>query len=489
RRRNFHSDTHKFDSKEIIRMTSSECTKVNRRPSSPFDDDVVKPLCVKGCCAPAGNKPKLIVLCSVLSFATNFPEGYSNSYPNTSHLTFRHEINQSYIERGDDDGLSKEEFTWYWSLMLNIWFVGFLGGTVLTPYFCDNLGRKRSLLISNCIALFGAILCFLGVTFRIPEIFFCSRIISSISSGISFGSLILFLQESTPTELRGVTSFLSESTFIMTMGVGIGFGMDSLFGKNLPLLTAISILPAIIGIVVAIPLHETPKFLLINRNDRKAALASLEYYRGITAENDSTLEDMMLETAGDDHNEVTIWQGVKEVFTQPHLRIAFFLGAASLQIVVGIWPIVYLSTDLLEDSFSTEISQFASLAFMMADFVASLLGLLIVERFDRRTLLIQLGIGNVISLCLYILSDLLIPVWDPIRWGQIVALILFGATYGITLGPIAYFITSELVSQRYRSIVQSMVLGFNTLMNFIISLITLPCYIMRVSPRPPSSRK
>ncbi|GMR36282.1 hypothetical protein PMAYCL1PPCAC_06477, partial [Pristionchus mayeri] len=99
---------------------------------------------VKGCCAPAGNKVKLLLVCGILSRATNFP------------------------------------------------------------------------------------------------VFFVSRIIASISSGISFGSLILFLQEATPTELRGVTSFLSESTLIMTMGLGIGFGMDAVFGTNLLVLTSIS---------------------------------------------------------------------------------------------------------------------------------------------------------------------------------------------------------------------------------------------------------
>lgn len=460
-------------------FSSSSVSSLRARTMSSSDDGItVKKRAVKGCCAPAGNKIQLLILCGVLSFATNFPEGYCNSYPNTSHQTFQNSINESYIERGMEGGLTDEGFTWYWSLMLNIWFLGYLVGTFLTPYFCDNLGRKRSLFIANCIALVGAVLSVVGVTFHVPEVFFVSRIIASISSGISFGSLILFLQEATPTEMRGVTSFLSESTFIMTMGLGIGFGMDAVFGKDLTILTGISIIPAIVAIIVVIPLHETPKFLLISKDDREAALASLEYYRGISSENDEVLEEMMLEKAvvGADDEKITIWEGVKEVLCLPHLRIAFFIGVASLQIIVGIWPIVYLSTDMLEENFSPEISQIASFAFMMADFLASLLGLVIVERFGRRLLLIGLGFANVASLCLYIISDLLIPVWDPIRWGQIAALILFGATYGVALGPIAYFITSELVPQRSRSIVQSMVLGFNTAMNFILSFITLPLY-------------
>ncbi|GMR45259.1 hypothetical protein PMAYCL1PPCAC_15454, partial [Pristionchus mayeri] len=286
------------------------------------------------------------------------------------------------------------------------------------------------------------------------------------------------------------TSFLSEVAFILSIALGIGFGMDALFGKNLPVLTAISILPAILAILIVLPLHETPKFLLINRNDRSAAIASLEYYRGVTAENEDTLKEIEMEKAleaGDEHtvsfeslklekNIPKIWQGVKEVLSMPYLRMAFFLGAATLQIVVGMKCVVYFSTDLLEDSFSPQISQIATFVFMISEFSASLFGLLVIERFGRRTLVVGLGIANVMSLCLYIASHLLITVWNPFRWGQIVALVLFGMTYGVALGPIAYFITSELVPQRHRSIVQSMVLGFNTLMNFMLSFITLPCY-------------
>ncbi|GMT36759.1 hypothetical protein PFISCL1PPCAC_28056, partial [Pristionchus fissidentatus] len=429
--------------------------------------------------APAGNRVKLLILCAVLSAATNFPEGYCNSYPNTSYKSFQYMINGSYVGRGLEEGLSDEAYTWYWSFVLNIWFVGDLLGTFVTPYFTDNLGRKKSLLIANFCALFGAILSLSSVLFSIPELFIISRFTTSISSGMSFGGLILFLQEATPTHERGITSFVCESTFIMTTALGIGCGMDYIFGQNLPLLTGIAILPALIAIAITLPLFETPKFLLISRNDRDAALKSLEFYRGASAENEQVLDDMLIEKemgGPDDNIEVALIAGIIEVFTTRHLRMAFILGAAALQITVGIWPIVYLSTDFLAANFPPELAQLASFGFILADFVASLLGIAFVERYNRRSLLIGFGAANTFSLCLYILADLLIPLWQPIRWGQIGALVLFGITYGFAVGPIAFFITSELVPQRNRSIVQSLVFCFSTIMNFAISFVTLPCY-------------
>ncbi|GMR61696.1 hypothetical protein PMAYCL1PPCAC_31891, partial [Pristionchus mayeri] len=427
--------------------------------------------------APAGNRIKMLILCAVLSAATNFPEGYCNSYPNTSYKSFQQMINGSYIARGSEDGISDEAYTWYWSFVLNIWFVGDLLGTFVTPYFTDNLGRKKSLLIANFCALFGAVLSLSSVLFSIPELFIVSRFTTSISSGMSFGGLILFLQEVTPTAERGITSFICESTFIMTTALGIGAGMDYIFGQNLPVLTGIAIIPAVIAIVTTLPLCETPKFLLISKNNRAAALKSLEFYRGVSAENESTLDDMLLEKEmGGTEQNVALISGIIEVFTTRHLRMAFILGAAALQITVGIWPIVYLSTDFLAENFPAELAQLASFGFIVFDFVASLLGILFIERYNRRSLLIWFGAANTLSLCLYIVADLLIPVWQPIRWGQIVALVLFGVTYGFAVGPIAFFITSELVPQRNRSIVQSLVFCFSTVMNCIISFVTLPCY-------------
>ncbi|VDM72341.1 unnamed protein product [Strongylus vulgaris] len=187
--------------------------------------------------APQGRMRNCLFVFGLLGAVVNFPEGYSNSYPNTSYKSFQKMINDSYMERGDEDGLSPNLYIWIWSAVLNVWFLGYLLGTFVTPYYTERFGRKKTLLGSNFVALLGTVLSFLSVTLSIPELFFLSRVVSSMSSGISFGALILFLQEATPTEYRGLTSFLSENTFIATTVMGIGFGMDAVFGKNLPVLT------------------------------------------------------------------------------------------------------------------------------------------------------------------------------------------------------------------------------------------------------------
>ncbi|RCN35420.1 hypothetical protein ANCCAN_18715, partial [Ancylostoma caninum] len=282
--------------------------------------------------APKGRMHTCLIVFGSLGAVVNFPEGYSNSYPNTSYKSFQKMINDSFIARGDESGISQNVYIWVWSAVLNVWFLGYLLGTFVTPYFTEHYGRKRTLLCSNFIALLGAVLSFLSVVLSVPELFFASRVVASMSSGISFGALILFLQEATPTEYRGMTSFLSENTFIATTVMGIGFGMDAVFGKNLPVLTGISIIPAVISIILVIPLRETPKFLLLNRNDRKAAAESLKFYRGDLIDADAVLDEMLLEVDDETCSETSILRSVVTVLREPHLRTPFFIGCLSLQV-------------------------------------------------------------------------------------------------------------------------------------------------------------
>lgn len=95
--------------------------------------------------------------------------------------------------------------------------------------------------------------------------------------------------------------------------------------------------------------------------------------------------------------------------------------------------------------------------------VFSLIGMFFIEKFGRRTLLIGLGFFNILSLVLYVLFDrLAFHVDVGFKYGCVGALVFYGISYGFALGPIAFFVTAELVSQRFRSLVQAIVFAINT---------------------------
>uniref|UniRef100_A0A915D8G0 Cysteine synthase n=1 Tax=Ditylenchus dipsaci TaxID=166011 RepID=A0A915D8G0_9BILA len=427
--------------------------------------------------APQGSVPKTIAVLAATASLTNFLEGYSSSYPNTAGNSFQLFINASYVERNSGHGLSHWAFVWFWSLLLNIWFVGYLLGTFLTPYMTDTYGRRSALLLANTVSLVGTLLSVLSISVRCPELLIFGRAVGAAGSGLSFGSLILFLQEAAPTSLRGTCSFLSEVSYIAVNVIGMGMGMDIVLGKNLIALIGVGIIPGMLSVLIMIPMKESPKYLLIKRNDRKAAMEALIFFRGDNINNNAILEEMLLES-NSCKIDLPLTQAVREIFRQPYLRKAMTIGILALQIVVGIWPIIYLSTELLEAHFETEFAQYSSFAFISANFIASLIGMCAVEKFGRRPMLISCGIANTFCLVCYILFDRMAVLYaHNMKYGCVAALIGYGITYGAALGPIAFLvITSELVPQPFRSLVQSIVFGINTIVNFVIGFMTFPLY-------------
>uniref|UniRef100_A0AC35U4B8 MFS domain-containing protein n=1 Tax=Rhabditophanes sp. KR3021 TaxID=114890 RepID=A0AC35U4B8_9BILA len=422
-----------------------------------------------------GNPVKVFVLAACVAMTSNFNEGYSNSYPNTAVATFKNYINQSYINRGNEDGLSEFAYSWIWSSILNIWFIGYLAGTLCTPYFTDKYGRTRTLLYSNLASFVGTLLSTSAILLNSPELLFVCRLIASVSAGTAFGALLLWLQETTHTSFRGVTSFLSESSFIAMNCVGMALGIESILGDNLTLLIGLGSIPAFIGFLIMIPLKDTPKFLLINKKDEAECKKSLDYYYGNKYDQEDILESIMKEK--DESLIIGSWSLTKEAIITPQLRKAYFVGSLALQVTVGIWPVIYLSTDFLSTHFDNQTSQYFSLGFILSCFLANIPGIFVIERFGRRPLYIITAIVNILSLVFYLISDrLALNGYPYMRYGCVVSLISYGISYGFALGPIAFAITSEMVPQRSRSVVQSMVFATNTISNCIFSELTYPMY-------------
>lgn len=57
--------------------------------------------------------------------------------------------------------------------------------------------------------------------------------------------------------------------------------MKIVLGKDLVALVAVAVLPCLLSVLFLLPFHETPKFLLLKREDREAAAKALIFYQGL----------------------------------------------------------------------------------------------------------------------------------------------------------------------------------------------------------------
>ncbi|KAF8372219.1 hypothetical protein PRIPAC_78648 [Pristionchus pacificus] len=430
---------------------------------------------------------KLLLYGALLSFSSIFQMGYSNAYPNTSIETFKVYLNDSF-----DGQLEPSSFSWIWSAILNIWFIGFALGSIISVPIADRIGRKSCLIIGNTGNVISATLSCLAIPLNLWWLFMASRLVFAISAALSMNSLILLLQESSPASLRGTMSFYAEMAFVVTNAVGVICGMRMVLGSNLILLTGLAIIPALFSFFIVWPFHESPKFLLLKRKDMEGTKKSLQFYQNADAEEcDRFLREAEEETnkEGKIDNESSV--RVSDFIRVPHLKKGLLLGILSLQLTTSIWPIIYLSTEfLVRANIDAITAEGVSTIMLLFSTVSTVIGMVVVERFSRRKIFLSFATINVSALILFVISASLQHLWDEAKYGCIAAICLHGISYrqvarvvpplpfhvSLAVGPIAWFITAELVPLSHRATAQSVALCINQSIGLIFSFITLPLY-------------
>ncbi|CAD6189365.1 unnamed protein product [Caenorhabditis auriculariae] len=415
-------------------------------------------------------KWRLLLLTALLALSSVFQMGYTNAYPNTAITSFREYLNASHNPPGE---LSNTEYEWIWSATLNIYFVGFAIGSLCTGIIADRIGRKPTLILGNMGNLVSVVVATVSIAFYVSWMFALSRLIMSFSAAISMNSLILLFQESAPSNLKGIVSFNAEMAFVITNLIGAICGMQGVLGSNLVMLVGLSCIPTLLSVLLSLHLHESPRYLLLRKRDDGAAIKSLRFYQRpdeITAQ--KTIEEIKKESQNDEKG-----TSLLTIFQTPHLRKGFLLGVCTMQITTSVWPIVYYSTDFLTRAGSSyELAEFVSTAMLFVSSISTLVGMFLVERLPRKWLLVGCSIVNMSALLSFSLCAMLQDKFAFLTYGCIASLILHGASYSVALGPIAWFITSELMPLSCRALAQSVVLAINHTIALVVSFVSFPLY-------------
>uniref|UniRef100_A0A914VV73 Major facilitator superfamily (MFS) profile domain-containing protein n=1 Tax=Plectus sambesii TaxID=2011161 RepID=A0A914VV73_9BILA len=236
-------------------------------------------------------------------------------------------------------------YSWIWSAYLNVWYPGFLLGTLLAPTVSDRFGRKKALMLSNVLSLIATTISLSSLPFFYPELLIVGRLVNAIACSLGMCSVILFLQEVAPTAIRGrISTFPAFCLSLMTL-LGMICGLRYVIGAKLVILIGIPIVPNLCALLFLTFCPETPKFLLINRQDKIGALKSIAFFQGAEIDREKVLEAI---NAENEHGADCKKTSLGEIWRTPYLRKALFIGtvALMLQISTGVQSIVLLSREL-----------------------------------------------------------------------------------------------------------------------------------------------
>ncbi|GMR38477.1 hypothetical protein PMAYCL1PPCAC_08672 [Pristionchus mayeri] len=418
---------------------------------------------------------RMMAVLYAVSFSANWQYAYSSTYLNTPVLQFKDYLNSSF-----SSSLTEDSYVQLWDLVQNIWFIGFFIGIWLSPLLNDRLGRKIGLIISNFANFVAAIVQFLGVWLYIPVLLIVGRFIASVMTAVAFQGVILYLQECPPTSKRGAAGYASEVVFAAMCIVGMMLGTDELLGNNLPWLLAVNIVPCAISILIVIFVPETPKFLLIKKLDRQSAEASIRFHHGKDADVDAVVEELLRE-ADEDSHAAHSFKDFLVIAKEPYLRKIVILSCATLQITVSFWGAIYNSTQFMMDlKCSMFIATWCSTIMAAVYFIGTVIGALLIDRVGRRTLLLPCSLASIVCWTAFAISFYLQKTGDGWKYIGVAALMGFAFAYGLGIGAIAWFISSELSPQRYRSLIQSVCYCVNTIMVVVMTFALLPLYTSSV---------
>ncbi|CAD6198471.1 unnamed protein product [Caenorhabditis auriculariae] len=416
------------------------------------------------------NGLRLFVICSLLTAITNFPSGFSHTSINTAVHKMNDYLNSSFTERFRP--LDHGEVSLLKSGINSAWYLAQVAGAMSSPYLCDTYGRKVAFAISIFMMTVAGGMQMLASYTPYHEVLIAGRLIAAVFSPLSDAALILYLQEISPASLRGTMSSLFSTGYSTMCLLGMILGHECLLGHSLTLLLFVPVIPGVLSTLFICWIPETPKFLLFAKNDKQAALDSLRFYQGHLPDQ-ALLLDTMAQRGKDDKQEDPTESGIVHLFRTPHLRRAFLLSVSALILTLPFYPILQSSTFFFTDmGVSIETSQIASSLLMVALTCSSICSTLVIDRFNRRTMLLLCGSASVIFLCLFGLAEQL-----QYQITAIGACFGFIVAYGTGVGPVVWSIPPELSPLEYRSLMFCLCYSVHSILVVVTNFSTIPLFM------------
>ncbi|MBI1692344.1 MAG: MFS transporter, partial [Bacteroidetes bacterium] len=352
-------------------------------------------------------------------------------------------------------------FHGFFIMSMALWgtVVGALFGGIPTQRF----GRKKVLLwvgILFALSAFGTALA------GNPFVFSFFRFIGGIGIGVSSVVAPIYISEISTPATRGKLVALYQ--FNIVFGILVAFVSNYLLagfgGENdWRWMLGVLAVPSLIYTILVVGVAESPRWLLTKGSNPEKARKILQQI-GVTdvdAEITSILENNQheLQTSHSD-----------SLFKPQHSKIiwlAFMI--AFFNQLSGINFILYYAPEILEKAgLAAKESLFNSIAIGSTNLIFTFVGLYLIDRLGRKTLLIIGSIGYIISLSL--VSYAFYAHTGPLF--LMTFLLLFIASHAIGQGAVIWVFISEIFPNKIRSAGQSYGASIHWVFAAIITLIT-----------------
>ncbi|XP_012269365.2 solute carrier family 2, facilitated glucose transporter member 1-like isoform X2 [Athalia rosae] len=396
--------------------------------------------------SPGGWSPLLILAGATCCLGSALPTGYNIGVINNPADLMKTFCNESIQARYNVE-LSKGALNVVWSTVVSIFLIGGVTGSLSAGWLADKLGRRGALAIGNALAILAAILFLCVKAINSVEVLMAGRLIVGLSAGLATSLVPMYMTETAPLKLRGAVGVLCQLG--ITGGVLVGqilslsytLGTKELWHVMLAAFSPLSLIS--LGLLYVLP--ESPKYLYVIKGREGDAIKELSRLRNLGR---SILDNEIanLDQEAIAAKRTSTWT-MARVFKDPTLRLPLILVCAMQagQQLSGINAIFYYSNTIYtEAGLGVTASEYATLGTGVINVTMALIAVPVMSLFGRRTLFLlscYLAAGFLIVSCI---SIIFITAAAAMPWLCLIATLGYVLVYGLGLGPIPYFIGSEL---------------------------------------------
>ncbi|GHP14501.1 MFS transporter [Lentilactobacillus fungorum] len=343
--------------------------------------------------------------------------------------------------------------------------IGSSVGALSIGSLSDRFGRKRLLVLASILFLIGSSLSMFAVGFISMVI---ARIILGFAVGSASALTPAYLAELADAPHRGSLGTMFQ--LMITLGIllayvsNLSFLHHNLLGlRDWRWMLGSALIPALLLFIGSIILPESPRYLVEKGNVDEARDVLHELRKNTDQDPDKELAGIQ-EVANQPRG------GLKELFTfaRPAVIVAILLML--LQQLVGINSVIYFLPQVFIKGFNFPESNaiWISVGIGIVNFVCTILAYNIMDKFNRKTILLFGSI--VMSISIGVLSVLNFTL--NVQAAAVPTMILIGFYifgFAVSWGPICWLMIGEIFPLNVRGVGNSIGSAANWIGNFIVS--------------------
>lgn len=325
----------------------------------------------------------------------------------------------------------------------------------------DRFGRRRTLLLTSCVYMVGALTCAFAPSFSTLLV---GRVIVGIGIGLSTATVPVYISEVAPPQARGWQVSLFQ--LAITAGILAAYLVDYAFAgvQGWRWMLGLAVVPGTLLGLGMLYLPESPRWQAQHGHTDKAR-ETLRKIRGTSAIEAELQEIQATLSASSERGR---WSDVLAPAVRPALIVG--VGLAIFQQVTGINTVIYYAPTILQSAGISSASGaiLATAGIGAVNVLMTLVSMWLVDRMGRRSLLLIGTAGMIVTLGL--LGWAFANPKGGLVWIPVVMLMAYVASFAISLGPIFWLLIAEIYPLKVRGLAEGTAAATNWAANLLVSL-------------------